>query len=106
MNILFNAVVLPHPSSLTTEWVTVAVENKVYRQLVLKWNQATAAQAAAILGPASAASVTVTWMNPATNASVALNMKLYSAAAPILREVSGTPTYFNLALTLREVLAP
>lgn len=104
MNILFNGSAIPDPAALATDWVTVAVENRVYRQLVLRYEYLTAAQAAAVLGPASAATVAVSWLYPATNANISLTMKLYAASAAVLQDAAGAVSYSPLTLTLREVL--
>lgn len=105
MTLLFNSNAIPTPSALATEWVTVAADNLVYRQLVLSWGLLTQAEAAAILGPASApAGVAVSWPNPATNTNISLTFKIYAASVPILRETGAALTYHNTTLTLREVL--
>ena len=106
MNILINAVLVPEPDLLSSEWVTVAVDDKLYRQLVLSWNRVSAAQAATILGAATAdpAGVSLSYLYPVTNANVSYTVKVYAARVSVLREASGEVTYAPLALTLREVI--
>jgi len=37
MNILINGVLVAEPDNLISEWVTVAVDDLVYRQVKLTW---------------------------------------------------------------------
>lgn len=104
MNILLNGTAIPEPAALATEWVTVA--GVLHRQVTMAWSVLTAVQAASILGPASAASVSLSWVCPAANLNASMAVKIYSASCPVLREASGALTYAPLTITFREVLSP
>ena len=104
MNILINGVLVAEPDNLISEWVTVAVDDLVYRQVKLTWEKPTPAQAAVILTAATAANTSISYLNPVNNANITLPVKIYAAQITVLREASGAVYYSPLSLTLREVI--
>ena len=105
MTILFNGVAVPEPTELISEWVTV--NGVLLKQVVLKYNHATAAQAVSILGAGAGGSqFNLSYLSPATNANVTCLVKCYSAEAVVLREASGAVSYAPIILTLREYILP
>ena len=105
MNILFNGTAIPEPAGLSSEWVTVS--GTLLRQVTLRYEYATAAQASAILGVGSGtAPFNLSYLSPAANANVTFLVKCYSAEAAVLREASGAVAYAPIILTLRESILP
>ena len=105
MTILFNGAAVPEPTDLSTEWITVT--DTLLRQVTLRYEHATAAQASAVLGiGAGVTQFNLSYLSPATNANVTFLVKCYSAEAAVLREASGAVAYAPIILTLREYILP
>lgn len=105
MLILFNGIAVPEPADLTTEWITVT--DTLLRQVTLRYEYATVAQACAVLAVGSGtAQFNLSYLSPATNANVTFLVKCFSAEAAVLREASGAVAYAPIILTLREYILP
>ena len=105
MNILLNGVSIPEPTDLSTDWITVT--DTLLRQVTLRYEYATAAQASAVLAVGSGnAQFNLSYLSPATNANVTYLVRCHSAEAAVLREASGAVAYAPIILTLREYILP
>lgn len=104
MNILLNGTAVKEPAELMTQWLMG--QERLLRQVTLRYTALTEGEAAALLGAGVKPSVALSYRNPETGDNVSLITGCVAASAPVLREQEGEVQYGSVSLTLLEVEGP